>query len=145
MRRMRRIGRIGPIVLAIAFAFASCQTTPKHEFAPPSANSQVKTGQIAYTDAKLSLIGEVLVRYSKTGDFELVFTKAVGVRLLSIQQDAEFGRAEGPLARGRWEGKLADAPARLRGWFQLRDKIVNARRMISVRHDAGEQTFTLRF
>lgn len=130
----------------LSFGLTSCQTTsPAREFAEPATGWQTKTGQLAYTDQKLSLIGEVLVRYSKSGDFQLTFTKAGGVTLLSLRQDANFGQAEGPLARGRWSGPTAEAPARLRGWFQLRDKIVNGRRMTTIRHDAGEQSFTLRF
>ena len=136
-------------LLACAFlslGLTSCQTTsPAREFAEPATGWQTKTGQLAYTDQKMSLIGEVLVRYSKSGDFQLTFTKAGGVTLLSLRQDANFGQAEGPLARGRWSGATAEAPARLRGWFQLRDKIVNGRRMTTIRHDAGEQSFTLRF
>ena len=132
----------------VAFAASSCQTTgsSSHQFAEPATGWQAtKTGQLAYTDQKLSLIGEVLVRYSKNGDFQLTFTKAGGMTLLSLRQDANFGQAEGPLARGRWSGPITDAPARLRGWFQLRDKVVNGRRMTSIRHEAGEQSFTLRF
>ena len=130
----------------MSFGLTSCQTTsPAREFAEPATGWQTKTGQLAYTDQKLSLIGEVLVRHSKSGDFQLTFTKAGGVTLLSLRQDANFGQAEGPLARGRWSGATAEAPARLRGWFQLRDKIVHGRRMTTIRHDAGEQSFTLRF
>jgi hypothetical protein len=133
--------------LTLAAYLTSCQTTsPARQFAEPASGWQAtKTGQLAYTDQKVSLIGEVLVRYSKSGDFELTFTKAGGITLLSLRQDAKFAQAEGPLARGRWSGPTAEAPARLRGWFQLRDKIVNGRRMTSIRHDAGEQSFTLRF
>jgi hypothetical protein len=105
----------------------------------------MKAGQLAYTDKRTSLIGEVLVRYSQEGDFELTFTKAGGITLLSLRQDATHGKAEGPLARRGWTGPLADPPARLRGWFELRDKIVNGRSGAMVRHDSGEQTFTLRF
>jgi len=130
---------------ALGFCLASCQTAPRHQFPAPSADWQVRTGQLAYTDAKLSLIGEVLVRSSKNGDFELTFTKAGGVTLLTLRQDAQFGQIEGPLARGRWTGRIAEAPPRFRGWFQLRDKIVNAHRMTTVRHEAGAQSFTLRF
>ncbi|CAA9231415.1 MAG: hypothetical protein AVDCRST_MAG42-1152 [uncultured Chthoniobacterales bacterium] len=131
---------------ALALSLTACQTTmPARQFAEPASGWQTKTGQLAYTDGRMSLIGEVLVRYSKGGDFELTFTKAGGITLLSIRQDANFAQAEGPLARGRWSGTTAEAPARLKGWFQLRDKIVNGRRMTSIRHDAGEQSFTLRF
>ena len=135
------------LICAIALSLTSCQTTSshQHQFAEPATGWQTKTGQLAYTDQKVSLIGEVLVRYSKGGDFQLTFTKAGGITLLSLRQDANFGQAEGPLVRGSWSGPIADAPARLRGWFQLRDKIVNGRRMTSIRHDAGEQSFTLRF
>lgn len=93
----------------------------------------------------MSLIGEVLVRYTKQGDFELTFTKAGGITLLSVRQDANFAQAEGPLARGRWSGPIAQAPARLRGWFELREKIAAGRRTDSLRHESGEQSFTLRF
>ena len=129
----------------LALSLTGCQTTSSHQFTEPATGWQTKSGQLAYTDQKLSLIGEVLVRYSKAGDFELTFTKAGGITLLSIRQDANFAQAKGPLARGGWAGPIAEAPARLRGWLQLRDKIVNGRRMTSIRHDAGEQTFTLRF
>lgn len=118
---------------------------PAREFAEPASGWQTKSGQLAYKDQRMSLIGEVLVRYSKSGDFELTFTKAGGITLLTVRQDANFAQAEGPLARGRWSGPVADAPARLRGWFELRDKVVNAGRASSIQHDSGEQTFTLRF
>ena len=75
---------------AILLAFASCQTTAttSHQFAEPSGGWQTKSGQLAYTDKSTSLIGEVLVRHRKAGDFELTFTKAGGITLLSLRQDA---------------------------------------------------------
>ena len=42
-------------------------------------------GQLAYRGQKTSLIGEVLVRFSNRGDFELTFTKGPGVTLLVMQ------------------------------------------------------------
>lgn len=104
-----------------------------------------KSGQLSYTDKTTTLIGEVLVRHGKGGEFELTFTKAGGITLLSLRQDATFGKIEGPLARRPWAGPLTEKPARHRGWFELRDKIVNGRGGATIRHDAGEQTFTLRF
>ena len=130
----------------LAVSLTACQTTmPARQFAEPATGWQTKTGQLAYADARMSLIGEVLVRYSKSGDFELTFTKAGGITLLTVRQDANFAQAEGPLARGRWSGRTADAPARLRGWFELRDKFVSARGSSAIRHQSGEQSFTLRF
>ncbi|CAN5225126.1 hypothetical protein BH20VER2_BH20VER2_05920 [soil metagenome] len=138
---------IGPILAAVLLVFCTgCASTPSHTFTEPAASAwQTKTGQLAYTDQQTSIIGEVVVRSTRDGDFEMTFTKAGGITLLSLRQDAQFGRIEGVLARGGWSGPIAQAPPRARGWLQLRDKIVHARRMATVRHDAGEQTFTLRF
>ena len=66
----------------------------------------------------------MLVRFSKGGDFELTFTKGPGVALLQVRQDANFASVKGPLARGSWSGPMAQAPARLRGWLQLREKLM---------------------
>ena len=126
--------------------FTSCQsTTSSHQFAEPSPAWQTKTGQLAYTDRRVSIIGEVLVRYSRQGDFVLTFTKAGGLTLLTLRQDASHGKAEGPLARRGWAGPLVEAPPQLRGWFELRDKIADAKRGAPVQHSSGEQSFTLRF
>jgi hypothetical protein len=145
MKQMKLLASFGLCVLSLVLA--GCQTTASssHQFAQPAVGWQTKTGQLSYTDQQTSLIGEVLVRYSKQGDFELTFTKAGGITLLALRQDATFGKAEGLLARRDWSGPLAEAPPRLRGWFQLRDKIVNGRRSATIRHDSGEQTFSLRF
>ena len=137
-----------PILLllcSLACCLPACQTTSNHQFAAPASGWQVKTGQLAYTDSKLSLIGELLVRSSKSGDFEMTFTKAGGMTLITLRQDASFGEISGPLARGGWSGETAKAPARLRGWFVLRDKIMAARKAATLRHESGEQSFTLRF
>jgi hypothetical protein len=91
----------------------------------------------------MSLIGEVLVRYSKSGEMELTFSKGTAVTLLTIRQDAQFASAAGPLARGPWAGPDANAPERLRGWFSLRDKIIAGQS--SVQFSAGGETFNLRF
>ncbi|MDQ6626609.1 MAG: hypothetical protein M3Y69_10825 [Verrucomicrobiota bacterium] len=124
----------------------SCQTTsPAHQFAEPKSPWQTRTGQLAYTGPHMSLIGEVLVRYTNAGDFELTFSKGPGVALLSLRSDANFAQAEGPLARGRWSGQVAAIPERLRGWFALREKILAARGKSNVTYTAGAETFNLRF
>jgi hypothetical protein len=85
----------------------------------------------------------VLVRYSKSGDFELTFTKGP-VTLLFIRQDANFARVEGPLARGRWSGPVAKPPARLRGWLELRELLMHSSQP-TLKHSAGSETFVFRF
>lgn len=121
----------------------SCATTSNHQFANPSANWQMRTGQLAFSGPKISLIGEVLVRYSKTGEMELIFSKGPGVTLLTLRQDAQFADAQGPLARGHWLGPVANAPDRLRGWLALREKIVAGESSVRVRQ--GTESFNLRF
>ena len=141
MSRMRNIGAI----ILCALALASCTTTSSHQFADPGRDWQSRSGQLLYRSSKTSLIGEVLVRFSKRGDFELTFSKGPGVALLHVRQDANFASLKGPLARGGWSGATAQAPARLRGWLQLRDKLVSSGGKTSVSHSEGGETFTFRF
>ena len=134
------------LLLTATLSLTSCQTTsPPHQFATPTAPWQTKTGQLAYTGPRMSLIGEVLIRSTKAGDFELTFTKGPGVTLLTLRSDANVVQIEGPLARGRWSGAAATAPERLRGWIALRDKILASRGQSAISHTAAGETFNLRF
>jgi hypothetical protein len=135
---MRRIATL----LAI-LCLTSCATTSTHQFAAPAADWQTRTGQLAYQGPTMSLIGEVLVRTSKSGEMELTFSKGPGVALVTLRQDAQFASAEGPLARGDWSGPTANAPERLRGWFALRGKILGGGS--SIRFGSGNESFHLRF
>jgi hypothetical protein len=131
-------------VFTLAFALSSCETV-RHQFAGPARDWQARNGQLLYHGKRTTLIGEVLVRFSKAGDFELTFTKGPGVALLEVRQDANFASVKGPLARGSWSGPSAQAPARLRGWLQLREKLMASGDKSSVSHSAGGETFTFRF
>ena len=122
----------------------SCQTI-RHTFLGPSLDWQARHGQLLYRGKKTRLIGEVLVRFSKAGDMELTFTKGPGIALLHIQQNANFARLRGPLARGTWSGPVAQAPAALRGWLQLRELLLASNQKPSVQHSAGGETFIFRF
>ena len=94
---------------------------------------------------KNTLIGEVLVRFSKAGDFELTFTKGPGVALLEIRQDANFFSVKGPLAgvqlvrdhrpRAAPAPRLAPTAGKTHG---LGDKT-------SLTHSDGGETFIFRF
>jgi len=141
---MSHIRPIGPIILC-ALALASCTTTSSHKFSDPGREWQSRSGQLRYKSPKTSLIGEVLVRFSKGGDFELTFSKGPGVTLLQVRQDANFASLKGPLARGGWSGSSAQAPARLRGWLQLREKLMAAGGKTTVSHSEGGEAFTFRF
>jgi hypothetical protein len=126
------------------FALTSCETL-RHQFASPEPDWQSQIGQLQYRGPRMSLIGDVLVRYSKQGDFELTFTKGPGVTLLTVRQDDKFVRVSGPLARGSWSGPPAGAPARLRGWVSLREVLLRSKNQSLVRQTIGPDRFTFAF
>jgi hypothetical protein len=133
-----------PCSLAIAcFCVTSCATTSQHKFSDPTADWQTKSGQLRYQTAQTTLIGDVLVRFSKSGDFELSLSKGP-VTLLTLRQDASFAEVKGPIAKGGWSGPVEQAPKPLRAWFGLRDKLIHSEDRL-VRYSAGNETFLFRF
>src|ERR1700730_14074742 len=140
------INRGRRLVIALSFVcLTSCATTSRHAFVEPTNVWQTRSGQLLYRAPKVMLIGEVLVRYSRNGDFELTFFKAPGVTLLTLRQDAKFAEVKGPLARTGWAGAVDRAPKQLRGWLELRDKITYAQDQQSVRYTSGGETFCFIF
>jgi hypothetical protein len=136
----------GKLIIALLIVdLTSCATTSSHQFAEPTGEWQMRSGQLLYRNARTTLIGEVLVRYSKNGDFELTFSKGAGVTLLALQQDNSFAEIEGPLVRGGWSGQVEQAPQQLQGWLNLRDKLIRAQDRHAVRCVAGAETFLFRF
>ena len=130
--------------LAIAsFCVTNCATTSHHTFSDPTATWQTKSGQLMYRTDKTTLIGDVLVRFSKSGDFELSLSKGP-VTLLTLRQDASFAEVKGPFAKGGWSGPIEQAPKPLRAWLGLREKLINSQDR-SVRYTAGAETFLFRF
>ncbi len=133
------------IVIALAIlSLVSCATTSRNQFAEPAGNWQTKSGQLMYRTTQTTLVGDVLVRFSKSGDFELTVSKGPGVTLLSLRQDASFAEVKGPFAQGHWSGAVEQAPKQLRGWLGLRDKLIHSRGR-SVRYASGNETFLFRF
>ncbi len=131
--------------LAALFSLTSCQTSGlRHLFTQPTPNWEARIGQLQYRGPRTTLIGEVLVRFSKSGDFELTFTKGPGVTLLVIHQDSKFARVEGPLARGRWAGPIEKGPRRLSGWLALRNVLEHGQKPM-VKYSNGTETFVFEF
>jgi hypothetical protein len=145
--RVKRINRLYlTCFLAVTFFYViSCATISRHKFSEPTANWQTRSGQLMYRTATTTLIGDVLVRFSKTGDFELMLSKGPGVVMLALRQDAGFAEVKGLFARGGWSGPVEHAPPQLRGWLGVRDKLVHAQNRQSVRYVAGNETFLFRF
>ena len=143
-----RINRPYLIWIAIALSIVdltSCTTVSRYQFAEPAGNWDVRSGQLLYRTAGTTLIGDVIIRFSKTGDFGLTFSKGPGVSLLSLRQNASFAEIKGPLARSGWSGPIDHAPQQLRGWLGLRDQLIRSQDRQSVQYIAGNETFLFRF
>ena len=98
-----------------------------------------------YRTSKTTLIGDALIRFSSTGDFELTVSKGPAITLLSLRQDATFAEVKGTFARQGWSGPVEQAPPQLRGWLGLRDQFVHARDQKTLRYVSGNETFLFRF
>ena len=127
------------------FSFVGCATTSRHQFAELKADWQARSGQLLYRTAKTTVMGDVFVRFSNAGDFELTFSKGPGVSLLALRQDSTSAEIKGPLAGRGWSGPIDRAPQQLRGWLGLREKIIQAQDRHQVRHVSGSETFLFRF
>jgi hypothetical protein len=134
----------GLLVIA-AISLTSCASFSHHQFSESSAGWQTKTGQLMYRTAKATLIGEAIVSFSNTGDFELTVSKGPGITLLSLRQDADFAEFNASFTGQRWSGPTAQAPQQLRGWLGLRDQFLHAPNQRTLRYVTGSETFLFRF
>ena len=133
------------VLLIPCFCVISCATISHHEFSEPSAGWHTRSGQLMYRTPKTTLIGDALVHFSNTGDFELTLSKGPAITLLSLRQDATFAEVKGAFARQGWSGPVEQAPPQLRGWLGLRDQFVHARDQKTLRYVSGNETFLFRF
>jgi hypothetical protein len=133
------------IVAISSVCLISCASVSHHQFSEPAAGWQTKTGQLMYRTAKATLIGEAIVSFSKTGDFELTVSKGPGITLLSLRQDAEFAEFNASFTGQRWSGPLTQAPSQLRGWLGLRDQFLRAPNQKTMRYVSGSEAFQFRF
>jgi len=133
------------LLFIIAVCLTSCAAVSHHQFAEPAAGWQTKTGQLMYRTAKATLIGEAIVRFSNTGDFELTVSKGPGITLLSLRQDAAFAEFDASFTDQRWSGPAAHVPPQLRGWLALRDQFLRAPNQKTLRYVTDGDTFQFRF
>jgi hypothetical protein len=98
-----------------------------------------------YRKGTTIMIGEAIVRFANSGDFELTFSKGPGLTLLVLRQDGTFAEVKGALAGKGWSGPVEHAPAQLRGWLKLRDRIIQAQNQKTIRVSTNGETFLFRF
>ena len=123
----------------------SCGLLSGHRFAIPAKNWQTRSGQLMYRTGKMSVSGDVLVRFSKSGDYELTFSKGPGVNLFTLQQDQTYAHVTSSLTHLSWSGRTDAAPKQLRGWLSLREKLLSSPQERVVRQSIGDETFVFRF
>jgi hypothetical protein len=104
---------------ALALALTGCQTP--HSFPTPDSTWQAHVGQLKFSNRKRTLIGDVVVQQRGKDQFQLDFSKAGGLPMISVRQDAFVSRAEGLLVHGSWQGSPGSAPRPLKPWLKLRD------------------------
>jgi hypothetical protein len=126
----------------VALFLAGCAI---HQFAEPSRAWTTRNGQLSYHGKKRSIIGEVLVRFSNRGDFELTFTKGPGVSMLTMHTDPQFARVQGLLVGLPWSGPIAQPPARARGWLALRAEILRSPQAQTFQAGTEDESFLARF
>jgi len=132
-------------LLVATFLLVGCAAMSPHRFGDAGATWQTRTGQLMYRNAKTSVVGDVVVRFSGNGEFELTFSKGPGVALLNLRQDSAFAEVKGAMAGRGWSGPVQQAPKQLRGWLELRDAITRSPDRHQVRHVSGSETFVFRF
>ena len=84
----RLVPRYLALLCVVCLGLTSCQTI--HQFLSPAQDWQSRHGQLLYRGKRTTLIGEVLVRFSKAGDMELTFTKGPGHRSLARAAECNF-------------------------------------------------------
>jgi hypothetical protein len=132
------------IALLLLLSLTSCRNLLRYHLLGPARDWQARSGQVLYRGPRVHLVGEVLVRYSRAGDFELTVTKGPAVPLFVLRQNADFARVQGPLARGTWSGPVAHAPMHLRGWLGLRSALMQNQNT-TVKYTEGAETFVFQF
>jgi hypothetical protein len=133
------------VCLLAACCLTSCATISHHQFSQPTGGWQTKAGQLMYRTPKTTLIGDAVVRFSKSGDFELTFSKGPGITLFSLRQDPTFAQFNANFTGQHWSGPIAQAPAQLRGWLGLCGEFLRAPNQKIVRYASGNETFLFRF
>ncbi len=108
----------------LALHFASC-ATQNPTFPSPSEAWKTDSGQLQYVTTKRSIIGEFTAAHLGR-DLRFEFSKGGTLPLLKLARSGDTIRAEGVLARGRWQGPADSAPSYLGGWVRVSSSLIDA-------------------
>jgi hypothetical protein len=117
--RKLKMYRFLPIFF-LALILSGCQTV--NELPGLGSNAKRHDGQMVYQTSRTSIVGDVILRTSPSGDYDLVFLKG-GVQVLQVQAHGDQLVASGLFARNGWTGPLDRAPGPLKSWALLKQVI----------------------
>lgn len=104
------------VSLSVSLILAGCATT--RPFPAPNPQAKLLTGQMLYSGAKRSFVGDFTAQVSDT-DFQLDVSKGPGSLFFVRQSGGTLARVE---AMGRsWQGSPRFAPGIIRSWLALGD------------------------
>lgn len=112
------------LALALALALTSCATR-NPSFPSPTSAWENESGQLQYVTAKRSIIGEFTTAHLGR-DLRFEFSKGGTLPLLKLARTGDTIRAEGVLARGRWQGPMDAAPSYLGGWVRVSNALLDS-------------------
>jgi len=107
-------------IFFLALILSACQTV--NELPGLGSNAKRHDGQMVYQTPRTSVAGDVILRTSPNGDYDLVLLKG-GVQVLQIQAHDGQLVATGMFAGNGWTGPVDRAPGPLKSWALLKQVI----------------------
>jgi hypothetical protein len=105
-------------ILLFAFLLAGCQSAKEISGLGPEAKTRI--GQLQYSYGGRSIVGDIILRSLRGGDYDLFFSKG-GVTVLEFQTRGAHMAATGMLAGNGWSGETEQARGPLKPWALLRE------------------------
>jgi len=107
-------------IFFLALLLSACQSV--NELPGLGSNAKTHDGQMVYQTSRTSIVGDVILRTSPNGDYDLVFLKG-GVQVLQVQAHGGELVATGLFAGNGWTGPVERAQGPLRSWALLRQVV----------------------
>ena len=104
------------LILLITILLAGCQSAKELIGLGPEAKTRV--GQLQYSYGGHSIVGDIILRSLKGGDYDLYFSKG-GVTILEFQTRGSHMAATGMVAKNGWSGQTSEARGPLKPWAML--------------------------
>jgi hypothetical protein len=108
-------------VAFLAIILMGCRSVNELSGLGPEAKTRI--GQLRYVTGGRSIVGDIVLRNLRAGDYDLSFSKG-GVTVLELQARGTNMTATGLLAGSGWSGAADHAPSPLKPWVMLKEALV---------------------